>query len=253
MGGKSDMNVSKKLQEEITSMQGLWHGGTTLSTRGFEVTAGMRFGGDLHCDLKKIEELCVKPYVSDAVALDIGTNGGGWLLRMVPEAKECHGIDIQTAEHTGFWKHIPEKYHNKTKYHQASDFSCSGIEDDSLDFVFSHDVFCHISFSGAVAYLESLYNKCKSGANLMIAIADSDKYTSESGKKKLMRRAGFNNWESFVQDHDGEPIAGRWYFYGPDMLSKEAERIGFEVVSKDIVGEHDRTLAMVHFRKPTDK
>ena len=87
----------------------------------------------------------------------------------------------------------------------------------------------------------------------MIAIADADKYASEGGKQKLMRRARFNNWEAFIQDHDGEAIPGRWYFYGPDMLSEEAERIGFEVVSKDAIGDHDRTLAMVHFRKPAGR
>lgn len=245
---------SNKLEKEISGMVGLWGGGTPISVQGFESCARDRqSAGAMHCDMWKIEEICIEPYIKDAVVVDIGTNGGGWLLRMAKEAKECHGIDIQAADHTGFWKYMPEKYHDKTKYHQVTDFSCSGIEDGSLDFVFSHDVFCHISFSGAVAYLESLYDKCKPGANLMIAIADADKYTSEGGKQKLMRRARFNNWEAFIQDHDGEAIPGRWYFYGPDMLSEEAERIGFEVVSKDAIGDHDRTLAMVHFRKPAGR
>jgi len=240
------MEVKDKLSLEIQQMIGLWKGGTTLSRMGFDATNATRAG----VNLRKIEELCINPYVKNAVVADIGTNGGGWLLRMLDEAKECHGVDIQSPEHTGFWRYMPANHHEKITYHQVHDFSCGNIKNNTLDFVFSHDVFCHISFSGAVEYLKTFFVKCKPGANLMIAIADRNKYKSESGKQKLMRTAGFSNWEDFADDFDGEPVTGRWYFYGPDMFSKEAQKIGFEVISKDVVREHDDFLAMVHLRKP---
>jgi hypothetical protein len=81
-------------------------------------------------------------------------------------------------------------------------------------------------------------------------VADSKKYSSPQGKKKLMERAGYSNWDDFVSDYDGEPVSGRWYFYGPERLSKEAKRIGYDVVSKDVVGKHDTTMSMIHLRKP---
>ena len=35
-----------------------------------------------------------------------------------------------------------------------------------LDYVFSYDVFCHISYSGQKKYLENLYEKCKINCKL---------------------------------------------------------------------------------------
>jgi len=47
------------------------------------------------------------------------------------------------------------------KYFQVTDFNLNFILSDFLDYVFSYDVFFHISYSGQEKYLENLYKKCK--------------------------------------------------------------------------------------------
>lgn len=242
------MDKKTKLQLEVQSMQNLWRGGTTLSRYGWENTVRQRMSRG--CDLRFVEDMCIKPYVQDKVCLDIGTNGGGWLLRMLyAGASHCHGMDILPADHTGFWKNIPPEYEDKCSYHRVLDFSCKDIGDNTLEHVFSHDVFCHISFSGAKEYLTSLYSKCKSGANLFIMIADPEKYVDPSGRRKLMQTAGFSSWDAFVSDYDGVPNNGRWYLYGTDLFSSAAMDLGYKLIEKDVVKEKDRTSSVVHLVK----
>ena len=64
----------------------------------------------------------------------------------------------------------------------------------------------------------NLYPKFKKGAECFIMIADPDKYIDQNGQYKLMTSAGFVDWGLFVDDYDGGPVKGRWYFYGIDRF-----------------------------------
>ena len=45
---------------------------------------------------------------------------------------------------------------DKITYFQVDDFSLDCIPSNSLDYVFSYDVFCHISYPGQREYLKNL-------------------------------------------------------------------------------------------------
>jgi hypothetical protein len=236
-------NKIKDLREEIKSFHGLWTGGTSLTRQGFKAAAAarLRHGSDMH----KIYEMCIAPYItSETEALDIGTNGGGWL-KMMLGAKRLVGIDILTAEQSGFWRNMPRL--GNIEYYQVEDFSCDCIEDNSLDHVFSYDVFCHISFSGATAYMKNLYSKMRPGTNCFIMIGDGDKYQDPRGKDKLAISAGFSSWEALVADYDGPPNKGRWYLYGIERFCAMVEEQGYRVINPDIIGAYDRNSPIVHF------
>jgi len=152
-----------------------------------------------------------------------------------------------SPEHTGFFNNIPQS--DKVEYIQVTDFSCDELEKDSITYLFSYDVFCHISYSGTEEYLKNLYPKLKKGADCFIMIADPDKYIHENGRNKLMTSAGFVDWDLFVDDYDGNPVAGRWYFYGIDRFCYLLKKYDYKIVSKDVIGEYDKKSPIVHFKK----
>ena len=238
--------TKSKLSREIDSFQNLWRGGTTPSKYGWEKAAKIALDSGSH-DMYKISELCLEPYSKNATIWDLGTNGGAWTCRM-KKASKIICSDILPAKHTGFYRNIPKDIKHKVFFHKVTDFKCSFLEENSIDLLFSYDVFCHISYSGAKAYIENMKSKLKKGANCFIMIADEIKYQDPSGRDKLMKYAGFNSWEEFVKDYDGEPNKGRWYFYGVERFYELLEKNGYKIIDKDVIREYDSRSSIVHFQ-----
>lgn len=233
-----------KLRKELMSFSNLWRGGTTHPRIGWEKSVET----SIHQDLEQIVEICISPYVNQTTnVLEIGAGGGFWTQRML-NANSITCFDALSAKHNRFWRRIGGKRKN-VSYFKVSDFKCNELKKESIDYVFSYDVFCHISYSGASAYLRYMRRKLADGANCLIMIADADKYDFEDGRNKLMRRAGFSNFNDLVRDYDGAPKNGRWYFYGTDLFCKLLERHGYTLVSRDVATEADKLNPIIHFRK----
>jgi cyclopropane fatty-acyl-phospholipid synthase-like methyltransferase len=147
-----------KLTKEIESFQTLWKG-------------GFRTGEQLNRNQAKIQEFLETYLKTDMTVLEIGCGGGQWSKVISKYVKKLHCVDVLSAEHNCFWKYVGDKQ-DIIDYHCVADFSLTSIPDQTIDFVFSYDVFCHISLSGIDAYLNSMHNKCKPGAELMIMYAD---------------------------------------------------------------------------------
>jgi len=253
--------------DEIGDGVGIWKGGSNPSRWGWQAARWrMKKGG---VDIEKIYEICIKPYaVKSAHALDIGTNGGFWLSKMLETGVEnVIGLDVLSPDHLNFWKNLynwhgeDPLYSNPPKvgFVQARDFSLRAINSQSLDYVFSYDVFCHISWPGAQQYIQSLSTKMKYGANAFIMIANEEKYpftrkTSDPKKTwgdSLAQTARLSDCEAVVADRNGDhsKFPGRWYFYGVDDFCACLEQTGFEVVNKDVTPDGDLYNNIVHFRK----
>jgi hypothetical protein len=245
---------------------GIWRGGSNPSRWGWRGARWrMKKGG---VDIENIYEICIKPYaLPGTTVVDIGTNGGFWLSKMLDgKVHRALGIDVFPPEHLGFVNNIynwhgPDVFMDQTvNFMQVTDFCLGAIGDNSLDLVFSYDVFCHISWLGAQEYIKNLYSKMTSGANAFIMIADADKYpftreTSEPGhtqEDSLARTARLHDYQAVVADRDGthSHFPGRWYFYGIEDFCAFVETCGFEVVNRDATPEGDRVNTIVHFRKP---
>ena len=238
-------HTAKKLKKEIDSFSNLWAGGTALSKFGWEACLEPRLNNGVN--LQKIDDICIRPYINkDTTVLEIGTNGGAWLKRML-NAKFLIGTDVLSPEHTGFYNNLP--LNKKIKYIQVNNFSCREIEDDSINYLFSYDVFCHISYSGTEEYLKNLYSKLKKGANCFIMIADPDKYQDKEGRSKLLKATDCNSWEDFINDFDGYPHQGRWYFYGSKRFCELLKKYNYKIISNDIIGKYDQRNPIIHFKK----
>ena len=231
------------LKKELKSFQNLWKGGTARPKLGWKKSAELaKFQ-----DLNGIVKTCINPYVNNnTTVLEIGAGGGFWTQKML-HAKEIFCLDALSAKHNKFWGRIGKKAN--IKYFQVKDFQCNELENNSIDFVFSYDVFCHISYSGCETYLKNLHSKLKNGADCFIMIADINKYKQQSGLDNGVRLGYFKSVEEMVADIDGKPFPGRWYFYGVDLFCDLLDKYNYKLVSKDVVIEEDKISPIIHFKK----
>lgn len=236
----------KKLLDEIESFQNIWFG-------------GFRTGYDARRNQKGIEEY-LKNNMTGKTCLEIGCGGGQWS-RFIYDLNifdEIYCIDVLSAEHNNFWEYVGNEKKDKIKYFQVKDFNLDCIPFDFLDYVFSYDVFCHISYSGQEKYLEKLYKKCKVECKLFIMYADASKYFESEPEnihiqEKYQRGKGaiFSNNEELIKvlidDCDQEPISGIWYWVGIENFINLLLRYNYKILKSDL--NIDKTNPITLFEK----
>lgn len=146
---------------------------------------------------------CLAPWFNkDHVALEVGCGGGFWVENyLCPNFKHVFGLDL-----------LPEAPHQAPNftYIEVPDrnYSCHGIEDESIDFVWSFGVFCHINLDSLQEYLNNVYRVLKKGGKASLYFSNNERRPNvatvgepESGiiwikndletSKKMLRKAGF--------------------------------------------------------------
>lgn len=222
------------LTEELQSFQTLWKNGFhTLWDEKRNQTGLENF---IKEDMKKKK-----------VCLEIGCGGGQWskFIYNLNIFDKILCIDALSAEHNNFWEHVGEHAKDKITYVKVKDFSLDFIENNSIDYVFSYDVWCHISYSGQEEYLKNLKNKCVEDARLCIMYADALKYSKSEPdnfeyQRQLwkQRKKEFNNDEELAQilidDCDSDPEPGRWYWIGIDKFIELCEKYNYNIIHRDL-------------------
>jgi SAM-dependent methyltransferase len=219
-----------KLQHEILSFQGIWEG-------------GFRTGYDTKRNQHVLEKY-LNEHMHGANVLEIGCGGGQWtkFLYDLNRFTNIYCVDVLSAAHNKFWEYVGYERADIITYTQVKDFSLAHIPDESLDYVFSYDVFCHISKSGQNEYLKSLYKKCKPGAKLCIMYADAHKYFASEPANIIIQQREQNFFgdleilkQILVDKSDGAPFPpGRWYWIGIDGFLKLCKENGFAILERDI-------------------
>ena len=236
-----------KLKKEIDSFQNIWHGGYRT---GYSKKRGQG----------RLEDYLAKNLQGSSL-LEIGSGGGQWtkFIYNLNEFQKIYCIDVLSAEHNKFWEYLGIESKNTIEYHQVFDFKLSEIPNNSIDFVFSYDVFCHISLSALEQYLDSLFKKCKQNAKLLIMYADPKKYLNSEPEnryhvKRYLPKNRFiykfsNKYliEDALSDSDGEPSEGRWYWVGKSLFIELVKSKGFQIMNEDI--NTDKTNVITLFKK----
>ena len=178
MTGRSRAAREFSVDEMIALWSGFWSGGyyegDPLDPFGRSSYFQVGFISVLHA----IYQVCIKPNVTEATrVLEIGPGRGAWTKAMLA-AKEIWCVDVNTAEHNGFWQYVGEENRHKIRYLQVSDFSCKDLPDDHFDFLFSYGTFCHIPAEGRQLYFRNLLGKMRKGGLAAIMIGDYDKYNA---------------------------------------------------------------------------
>jgi ubiquinone/menaquinone biosynthesis C-methylase UbiE len=233
-----------KMQNEIQSFQNIWHG-------------GFRSGHDDKRNQRGIEAY-VTSNLHGQTILEIGCGGGQWskFLYSLNRFDKIYCIDVLSAQHNQFWEFVGHEKADKIEYTQVTEFSLSHIPDNSLDCVFSYDVFCHISKSAQNEYLKALSKKCKQGAKLFVMYADADKYfVSEPQNIHIQQKEQnfFGDNEELkkilIEKSDSDPYPpGRWYWIGINGFIEQCEQNGFTILERDL--NIDKTNPISLFQKP---
>jgi len=231
---------NEKLQKELKSFQGIWQNGFHT---GYDNVRNQRL---LEERLKKLSD---KSMAKEC--LEIGCGGGQWTKFMLSACsfEKIWCVDALSAEYNNFFQHVGiEENDERINYCQVQDFTLGHIPDQSIDFVFSYDVFCHISRSGTKAYLNSLSKKCKPGCILLIMYADAEKYiknVSHSLKRTFIKlqskEANYTGSDETALarkmelESDGEASPqGRWYWYGTKSFCQMCVDAGFHIIERDL-------------------
>lgn len=241
-------DLKQKQKQELESFSKLWPGGFFGTNNEKRNQVGL-------------EDFLTKNVEQELTILEIGCGRGRWSKficeNLAPKRLEC--VDALDEVHNGFWEYVGNDKREKVNYRKVYDFSLSHIRDSSIDFVFSYDVWCHISLSSQNAYLESLSNKCKGGAKLLIMYADPKKYYSSEPENLWFIKADLKQpwkdlmskeeaFEAATEDSDGPPSSGRWYWVGMENFLKNCYRHGFDILSEDL--NIDKTNVITLLQKP---
>ena len=260
-----------KLQTELRSFRGLWSGGffkadpyDPLAPYWLETMAG---------HFHVIYLACIKPWIGpDTCVLEIGPGRGAWT-RLFLGAAHVTCVDALSAEHNGFYDYVGTA--ENLDYHQVEDFTLSMIANGTIDYVFSYDVLCHVSFAGISEYARSLYRVMKPGAHGFVMVADYRKFNAfvdtlgqRSALNVMLRpwRLGrirpFGAWlvrryaireahrlslHRMSLHEDDQPSPGRWYDAGTDATCDLLRSVGFTVLDEDM-GVDPRS-PLIHFQR----
>lgn len=251
--------------KELASFEDIWPGGY-FEGNPLDPMASSHYGAMGYISVLHATYLCcIKPYVTPHVrVLEIGPGRGAWTKTMLG-AREIWCLDALSAAHNGFWEYVGPAPH--IHYVKVTDFSCSEVPDDTIDFLFSFGALVHVSFEGIHQYLRSLYPKLRNGANGFIMVGDYDQYrhaletaaTRDIGRALGASRRGrpagllwrlLGGGRPRVEppvDEDDEPRPGRWYHAGVERTCALLDALGYVVVDPD-VGVIPRD-PIIHFRK----
>lgn len=223
-----------KLSEELHSFADSWRGGYCND-----------IDHDQERNLSEVVKKCIHGNLGQQTVLEIGPGRGAWTKKIIAEKpRHIYCLDALSADHNGFWRRAGEEFKPLVDYYQVSDFECAQLPNESIDFLFSFDAFCHISLTGVRQYLKNLFQKLKPGAEAYVMFADALKY---------VRHSGWNGWVQpgdgiDVESYDGAARAERWYWIGIDRFCQLLKCVGYEVLARDIdVTPRD---PICHFRRP---
>lgn len=108
-------------------------------------------------------------YNKEHTCLEIGCGGGYWPEKhLCDNFKQVIGIDVVPTGgiKRGNFKFIevPDR-----------DYSCYGVADESVDFVWSFGVFCHLPIQAIAEYVKSAYRVLKPGGNACLYFSNIDR------------------------------------------------------------------------------
>jgi SAM-dependent methyltransferase len=266
------MKSKTDTKAELESFQKIWQGGFWEGdplNPVFGLWGITSFIGVSHA----IYLACIKPYVTpEMTVLEIGCGRGAWT-KLLLKATHVYALDALSAEHNSFYDYVGR--HANVDYVKVEDFSLNEIPLDSVDFVFSYDALCHVSFGGITEYATNLFPRMRKGSHGFWMVADYEKYNEfvanqdrylplsallprqkhpvvQQCMKRLFR--ALNRWNSrrhglrLLDIHeDTLPRPGRWYHAGTQRTAEMLKAAGFTVLVADM--GFDFRSPIIHFQK----
>jgi SAM-dependent methyltransferase len=119
--------------------------------------------------LLEVRERFVNPYVRPGTTvLEIGSGGGRWTQYLAP-AGHLVSVEFNPESFSYLRARFPEL---RIDTYQTSGFEMHGVASESIDFLFTFDVFVHLEPSGIQQYLHEIERVLKRGAVAVVHYAD---------------------------------------------------------------------------------
>lgn len=120
---------------------------------------------------EKIKELILKELgeLKHKVSLEIGCGAGYWTNFIHEHSLKTFAIDLIPK---------PSTIHNEITYIENNNqqYNCNYIESNSIDFIFSYGVFCHLSLKANDKYLQDIIRVMKPNSKALLMYADETAY-----------------------------------------------------------------------------
>lgn len=240
-----------RLVQETKSFHNLWPG-------GFRTAYSQKRRQD-------VIEKWLKKYVNGTV-LEIGCGGGFWTktLCSIKSVSKIYTVDVVSASYAKFWEYVGGRFKDTIEYHRVQNFCLDGIPDHSVDFVFSYDVFCHISGKGQERYLNQFNRICKPGAQILIMYADVDKYSKSEPENMYIQERVYEIYSDFArlrhtmlqEAFDGPlRVPGIWFWIGTNNFVSMCQKANLTVLNRDLNLDltNPMTLAYTPFASPVKR
>lgn len=206
------MEVSK------AEFQGFWTNrgyGESFNAVGYEM---------LPDALPRVMDGCANP---KATAVDIGCGGGFLTMRwLAPRFGRVIGVDLITS---------PSELRPPVEYIEVGDrdYTCCKIPSNSIDFVFSIGLFCHLPNSALQAYLHTIYRILKPSGVALLVFGNWEKHPD---LQHCMEQGRAHHRENCTTD------GGVWFFCDYATVAVLTANTGFKTFTqiipecRDIVG-----------------
>lgn len=164
--------------------------------------------------INKVCKVCVEPFALGSNVLEIGSGGGVFTNRITEWTGRLTCIDVIPK---------PDPFTPIAKYIELDnqDYFCTGVPDNSIDFAFSYNVFCHLSNEAIRQYLVSVKRVLRNGGDFVFMLS------SYGGELGTLLPVGH-----FAQDERTL-----------DIVIGE----GWEIVSRNMIPEHRDII--IHLKK----
>jgi SAM-dependent methyltransferase len=175
-------------------------------------------------------QVAIHPFKSyEKKCLEIGCGGGVFTERLIQLFKNVTGIDVIK---------MPERFKSFDKFEYIElpnqSFDCNGITDESIDFCFSYNVFCHISNEGLKEYLKNINRVLKPGADFVFMLANY-----EHSKIHFAEQA--------LQFSIGEMTPIGHFYQSDETLDLIADKNQWDTVNSNLLPDHRDII--IHLRK----
>jgi len=214
------------LREAWSRYPGEWQRDERLS-RGAH-TLGEEWGGGEFADL--LVELVAEHLGPQVDVLELGCGGGKFSARLAPRCRSllCTDISAEMLEHTRSTLAARELGAN-VAYAQLDGVDFSGVEDGSVDFIFSYDVQLHLQPENVFSYMLDARRVLRDGGVLML---HQVRLASPGGMDHFLNQFWFGSWR--MDNFDPRRRGFMYFMSGEEMRAlADASRFAVERIVED--------------------
>jgi ubiquinone/menaquinone biosynthesis C-methylase UbiE len=124
---------------------------------------------------RRLFGFAVEPYLAPSLhALEIGPGGGKWTVRLAPRVQHLTVFDVADAMLARTRERVESEGLGNVSFVHGGCADLGAIADQSVDLVFSYDVFVHIALEDTVAYVAEISRVLRNGGVAIIHHAVND-------------------------------------------------------------------------------